>query len=67
MVHDLNIFHVKHFGSFLDRILAIFTKSGVQFNKIIVVSVEPLPFPTVDFHDFAISSSIFFFSESIWS
>ena len=54
MVHDLNIFHAEHFDSLLHQLLGISTQSGVQFNKVIVVAIEPLPFPTVDFHDFAI-------------
>jgi len=54
MVHYLNIFHAQHLYPLLHQLFGISVGPIVQFDEIVVISLEPLAFTSVNFHYFCV-------------
>ena len=54
MIHNFDTFHSKYFDSLIYYFLRISPQTIVQLDKIIVVTVKPFTFPTIDLHDFSV-------------
>jgi hypothetical protein len=60
MIHYLYILHSEDFNPLLDNFLAVSSTSVVQFDKIVVISVEPFSFTTIDANDLGVQFIDFF-------
>lgn len=54
MIHNFDTFHSKYFDSLIYYFLRISAQTIVQLDEIIVITVKPFTFATIDLHDFSI-------------